>query len=107
MGVEYYANFGIGYEIEVIPEMQDTIDIQELNNKLKDTDFQFIIYGDGYENEVYEAIVLKQNVFEINLEPLKNKLDELCKTLPINIKSEFGLQGDLYVCQILLKIKSP
>lgn len=100
MGVDYKANFGIGYEININDKPDPDEYIEELFNNepnLKE-DFYYLQSGDEYCNEINFYIVLKNPNDKLNdLTKYKLKLEILLKKHNIQTINDFGLVGGLYI----------
>ena len=86
MGVDYDANFGLGYEVRLPYSWNGDEDYEVedfLDELLKDTPFDFTHWGDeGYSGDPYTyAIVLSEVP---NRSELADKLWELEKFLTVN-----------------------
>ena len=59
MGVDYDANFGIGFEIEIPDYGDEFSDYDEwFNHLLKETTYSYIEWGNAYDGEYYYAVVV-------------------------------------------------
>ena len=95
MGVDYTANFGIGFKIKKYDDFEELIE-ENLNNK-----YSWFEAGDesytGIENEHY--IVVKEpfkHGFN-NLETVKNELESHLIDIGLAIDGDFGVVGGLLI----------
>ena len=100
MGVEYYANYGIGYKVvEKEEELEDGL-AGYLYGKVGDA-FEHFEVGEGsYTGETNDFYIVIKNAFKdgLDLTEKKAQLDEELKRLKLLPDSEFGDVGGLFVC---------
>ena len=103
MSVEYRAEFGIGYQINIDnkEEPNDYLETLFINDSNLNKDFTFIEIGDGdYTGEKNDwFIILKDPNDKLNdLSKYKLKLEILLKKHNISTINDFGVVGGLYIC---------
>lgn len=105
MGVDYSANYGIGFKVEATARLYDREDddfiLQEYLEETLSDDYRYFEVGDGSytgeENDVY--VIFRDKVGLAPLENYKDRLDVLRKHLEDLLLevSEEGLVGGLNV----------
>jgi hypothetical protein len=103
MGVDYNANYGIGYQVkgsDDIPEDQLEYGLAEyLYGKLGD-EFEHFEVGEGnYTGEENDIYIVVKSAFKdgLDLTAKKKALDEEIKRLKLEPVGKFGDVGGLYV----------
>ena len=99
MGVDYQANYGIGYKVTET----DSIDEELLECGFDDyldeemgDDFDY--FQTGYEGDDYYLRSRDPFADGLDLTSTKQKMDDEIKRLKLETLSEFGLIGGMYVC---------
>jgi hypothetical protein len=104
MSIDYDANFGIGFEIISFPEDVGLDAYEYMESILEDTKYNFITFGDSYQDEHYYAVCLttipKWNASEEEFLTFRKELIELYDFLinhGFKIKENSFLAGGLRV----------
>lgn len=104
MGIDYDANFGIGYEVEEGEEIKDSSDLEEglqeyLYSELGDGFSSFEV-GSAYSGRIDGVFIVIKEPFKdgLDLTNAKARLDKEINRLGLKAKGEFREVGGLYVC---------
>lgn len=111
MGVDYESIFGIGYEIDIpIEEDESTYRLTPDGRLIEDMyDFsQYVRESSRYwlaeTGNIYECepemkwyIFIKESNFSPDLTEEKEKLDKYCQEMHIRTRGEFGLYGGMLI----------
>ncbi len=104
MGVDYGANYGIGYEVVASAELFESEDYDEdcsLEDyiELDETNFESWTIGNSYCGEDEEFYITLKDPFRdgLDLTQRKKALDAELKRLKLEPLSEFNEQGGLYI----------
>jgi len=104
MGIDYHAEYGIGYEVEASYEISDTEDIEDgldeyLWSKLGEG-FKTFRIGCGISGEFEGTYVTVDNPFKdgLDLTEAKARLDYELSRIKVEAVSEFNEVGGLFIC---------
>lgn len=108
MGVDYSANYGLGFRIEEPFEFQvycdlagrEILDMSDLTSFISETSDYWIIESGSYydgDNMMYYIVLGCDVTPDLDLRAEQDKLVEYCKRMSINTIGEFGLQGGVLV----------
>lgn len=103
MGVDYNANFGIGYKVvdaRTEEQIEEVEFLYYLEEELEKTDYWCFETGDGWytgnENEFF--VVLKEPFKNgVDLTEDKMLLGRKLKSLDVEIDGDFDLHGDIFL----------
>lgn len=107
MGVDYEANFGIGFEVDV--DENNPPDLEEYDDSLYEFmigglsgDFEDVFityYGDTYSGERYYCITINKPLKEIaeKYDYYESELRKFVQQNHLKTTSEFGLVGGLLI----------
>lgn len=102
MGIDYDANYGIGYEVEASDEVSE----DELEDGLREylwnkvsEGFESFEVGDAYYGESEGVFITIKDPFKngLDLTKSKEKLDAELERLKLKAISEFNEVGGLYI----------
>ncbi len=100
MGVDYDAEFGLGYEIKE-PKWENKYDAidEYFDTVLKDSNFQYFHTGCDLTDEDPTYYIVSSETLSENtdLKAIKMDLDNLLKANKIKSVGKFGLVGGLHV----------
>ena len=103
MGIDYRASYGVGYEVQESDEIADTTELEDglseyLYNEVGDG-FESFETGSAYSGQIDGVFLAINEPFKngLDLSEAKEKLDKEVKRLKLDVCSEFGEVGGLYV----------
>jgi hypothetical protein len=103
MGIDYSANYGIGYEVCESDEISEDDCMEDgLNEYLENEcgeEFECFEENQGYDTDVIATyLVLRFPLLTgLDLTDQKEKLDNEIKRLKLETEGDFGLVGGMYV----------
>ena len=104
MGVDYDANYGVGYEVVENEELSGTEEVGDgLSDYLFDNcsdGFKYFEVGNAYNDDSEsKCFLVVKNPFEngLNLESVKERLDKELERLRLESCGDFGAVGGLNV----------
>lgn len=104
MSIDYNSNFGIGYKVSANEEIFESEQLEDgLNDYLWNEagdNFDQFEEGNAMCGDVDATYLIIKNPMKngLDLTEVKAELDEEIKRLKLDVESEFGPVGGLYVC---------
>ena len=104
MSIDYNSNYGIGYKVCESEEIAET---EELEDGLNDyiwnesgDNFEGFEEGNAMCGDIDETYLVIKDPMKngLDLTKIKAELDAEIKRLKLDVESEFGVVGGLYVC---------
>ena len=103
MGIDYSANYGIGYEVSASEDIDETDEMEDgLSEYLyceREEGFDSFEIGSAYTGEIDGVYLIIKEPFKdgLDLTAAKERLDQEVKRLKLETDSEFGVVGGLYI----------
>ena len=105
MGIDYSANYGVGYEVEEGESIADTEELEDglieyLYCEADSERFESFETGNAYSGEIDGVYLSIKTPFKdgLDLTSAKAELDKEVERLGLDVVGEFGEIGGLYVC---------